>query len=379
MPDGLAPAFRQKPWAVMLAVNAALMAALVIYKYNTDYPVIQYSYLLATYHFGFMKRALLGTILALFDDKMRIASVFIIALSVWLVTMVLFVALFKRTFGFAGDRLALFIFTFGSPFFFKNFFHTFGFFDIYGCLFAIVVLLIPVNRLFPLIVSAGCTALVLIHHLHFLLYLPTIAVIAMIRFHFLRPLSRIDLVYSVLAAVPPCAAMLASAAFGNASVPPDELLNYMRARALDPLTFVNITIWYTSPAGELAKTIASLPKNLPRLPVFAALFALHWPLIRFIGLLYAGIGAPAYRMAIALGLAGIAAGYIVIFIFVYDYARWFSSAAVCMILLMHAMAQLQARAGAPAPSFARSASARRDLALGWAVTAIPRVGLQIPF
>jgi hypothetical protein len=375
----LAPAFDRRPWLVMLAVNAALMAALVIYKYNADYPVIQYSYLLATYHFGFMKRAMLGSVFALFGDRLPIAAVFIAALSVWLLTMALFVLLFKRTFGFAGDRLALFVFAFGSPFFFKNYFHTFGFFDIYGCLFAVVVLLIPANRLFPLIVSAGCTLLVLIHHLHFLLFLPTIAVIAAIRFHCLRPLSKPELVYSALAAVPPCIAMLASTMFGNAAVPPDVLLNEMRTRALDPLPNVNITIWYTSATDELAKTMAQLPKNLPRLPVFAVLFALHWPLIRFMRALYAGIGARAHRRTIAVGLIGIAAGYLVIFIFVFDYARWFSSAAVCMILLMHAMAQLQRRDGDPASPFLKAGKEKRDLACGWAVTAIPRVGLQIPF
>lgn len=372
-----AAAFDRRPWRIMLVINGALMVALIIYKYTADYPVIQYSYLLATYDFGFMKRALLGSILALFSDKIAISTVFVLSLSVWLATMGLFVLLFKRTFGFADDRLALFVFTFGSPFFFKNFFHTFGFFDIYGCLFAIVALLIPVSRLFPLIVGVGCAALVLIHHLHFLLYLPTIALIATIRFLCLRAPSRGDFVYSAMMALPACIAMLASTAYGNAPVPPEVLLNGMRARALDPLPDVNITIWYTAAADELAKTMSQLPKNLPRLPVFAVLFALHWPVIRFIRALYAEIAAPAHRRVVAVGLLGIAASYLLIFIFVFDYARWFSGAAVCVILLMHAMVQLPARN--PAPAFIKPRRTKQDQALGWAVTTIPRVGLQIPF
>ena len=368
---------RRRPWSWMVAVNIAVMAALVAYKFY-DYPIIQYSFLLANYHFGFMKRALLGSVLALFEDKTRLSEVFWIHLAVWLFTMALFVVLFKRTFGFAGDRLQLFVFTFGSPFFFKNFFHTIGFFDIYGCLFAIVVLLIPVNRLFPLIVGIGGAVLVLIHHIHFLLYLPAVAVIAVIRYVCLRPFSRGDLIYCVLAALPACAAFLAST-FIAAPVPPEQLLAYMRARAADPLPIVNITIWYTTIAEELAKTAAAFHVNAPRLPVFAGLIAMHWPLIRFMRALHAAIPVAAHRNWVALGVAGITLGYVVIFVFVFDYARWFSNWAVCIMLLMHGMALLQRRDGVPVPAFAPPNHRKLDETLAWILTAIPRVGLQIPF
>jgi hypothetical protein len=45
----------------------------------------------------------------------------------------LFVTLFRRTFGFDDRHMPLFVFMAGSPFFFKNFMHTLGHFDIYGC------------------------------------------------------------------------------------------------------------------------------------------------------------------------------------------------------------------------------------------------------
>ena len=63
------------------------------------------------------------------------------------ITAGLFVQLFRRTFGFDEKHLPLFIFMAGSPFFLKNFMHTLGHFDIYGCLFAICLLLIPARSL----------------------------------------------------------------------------------------------------------------------------------------------------------------------------------------------------------------------------------------
>lgn len=369
---------RQKPWSIMLAANVAVMAALVVYKFAIDYPIIQYSFLLADYHFGFMKRALIGSVLGLFQEHIPLREVFWLALAAWLATMSLFVILFKRTFGFSGDRLQLFVFIFGSPFFFKNFFHTHGFFDIYGALFAILALLIPVKRFYPLVVGAGCAALVLIHHLHFLLYVPTIGVIAVVRFFLMREFSRLDIARAVIAALLPCAAFYASIRYGDAPVPPDVLLAYMQARASDPLPVVNITIWYTSAAEELAKTAAVFSTNAPRLPVFFALIALHWPAIRFTRALVAALANPMHRRLAVAGIAGVTACYVVIFVFVFDYARWFSSWAVCMFLILHALAMLQTQGGA-VPAFADQATRKRDEVLGWIVTIIPRVGLMIPF
>src|SRR4051812_7047211 len=136
--DFLEAARQQKLWAAMIAMTVALLAALVCYKISREPPVIQYSYLLVTYHFGFVKRALLGTILVLFQPKLGIAAVWIVAVGAWLLAVGLFIVLFARTFGWRGDRIQLFVFTFGSPFFFKNFFHTAGFFDIYGCILSLL-------------------------------------------------------------------------------------------------------------------------------------------------------------------------------------------------------------------------------------------------
>ena len=70
----------------------------------------------------------------------------------------------------------------GSPFFLKNFMHTLGHFDIYGCALAICLLLLPARSIvFVLLAALFSIVLILIHHIHLLMYVPTIAVIVVLR------------------------------------------------------------------------------------------------------------------------------------------------------------------------------------------------------
>ena len=71
----------------------------------------------------------------------------------------LFVAAFRKIFGFRDENFPLFVFLVGSPFFFKNFAISLGHFDIYGCIWALIALLIPVGRLYPLLIATGCVGL----------------------------------------------------------------------------------------------------------------------------------------------------------------------------------------------------------------------------
>ncbi|RRB94814.1 hypothetical protein EIA22_25895, partial [Escherichia coli] len=106
-------------------------------------PFVPYIHLLVDYHYGFTKRALVGAIVSLFTDKVPVWLVFALAGAIWLLTLGLFLKLFHRTFGFDDAHQPLFVFIAGSPFFLKNFMHTLGHFDIYGCALTIVLLLIP--------------------------------------------------------------------------------------------------------------------------------------------------------------------------------------------------------------------------------------------
>ena len=133
---------RENPWRLMLAVNVAVVIGVFLYKITRE-PYVPYIHLLVDYHFGFAKRALIGAVVSLLLAKIPVWLVFALAGCVWLVTLALFAELFRRTFGFDDRHLPLFVFMAGSPFFLKNFMHTLGHFDIYGCAFALCLLLAP--------------------------------------------------------------------------------------------------------------------------------------------------------------------------------------------------------------------------------------------
>src|ERR1700728_5227105 len=133
---------RKNPWRLMLAVNVAVVIGVFLYKVSSQ-PDVPYVHLLVDYHFGFTKRALLGAIVALVFRGVPVWLVFALGGVVWLLTLGLFVKLFQRTFGFDEQHMPLFVFMAGSPFFLKNFMHTLGHFDIYGCAFALGLLLVP--------------------------------------------------------------------------------------------------------------------------------------------------------------------------------------------------------------------------------------------
>src|SRR5215467_360813 len=159
----MTPITWQNPWRVMLLVNVAVFVGVFWHKILLP-PYVPYIHLLVDYHFGFTKRALIGAVVSLFTAKVPVWLVFALAGVVWLVTLGLFARLFQRTFGFEQKSLPLFVFMAGSPFFLKNFMHTLGHFDIYGCLLTIVLLLIPARSLgYIRLAAAFAVVLVLIH------------------------------------------------------------------------------------------------------------------------------------------------------------------------------------------------------------------------
>ncbi|WP_205837958.1 hypothetical protein, partial [Lactobacillus crispatus] len=113
--------------------------------------------------------------------------VFALAGAIWLLTLGLFLKLFHRTFGFDDAHQPLFVFIAGSPFFLKNFMHTLGHFDIYGCALTIVLLLIPARSvLYVLIAALFSIVLILVHHIFVLMYVPAIAAIVVLRFYLMQ-------------------------------------------------------------------------------------------------------------------------------------------------------------------------------------------------
>jgi hypothetical protein len=368
---------RENPWRTMIAVNVAVMIGVFIYKITRE-PYVPYIHLLVDYHFGFTKRALIGATMGLFFSKVPVWLVFALSGVVWLITLGLFVALFRKTFGLDDEHLPLFVLTAGSPFFFKNFMHTLGHFDIYGCAFAIGLLLIPARSVAYLILAAALSMiLILIHHIHLLMYVPTIAVIVVLRYYLVQGVTGRNAMVGAAAVMSVGVLFLAAQFYGSMAVPEEEFVRYLEGRMADPAKAYLLTfpyIWYQSLGEEIRDTWARMPSNLLGVPVFALLIALHAPLFNYFRDLMRSISILNHRRIVVAAIALVSLGYLIIFATVFDYSRWISNWAVCMFLILHAVKALpSARITTTVPNDQRTS------VLGWIVTLIPRVGIVRPF
>ncbi|HXO68564.1 MAG TPA: hypothetical protein VN838_06340 [Bradyrhizobium sp.] len=370
-------AFQEHPWRLMIAVNAAVALGVLLHKITLP-PFVPYIHLLVDYHFGFTKRALIGAAVSLFSAKVPVWLVFALGGAVWLVTLGLFVALFRRPFGLDDRQLPLFVFMAGSPFFFKNFMHTLGHFDIYGCALALVLLLIPARSiLFVVAAAAASMILILIHQIHFLMYVPTIAAIVVLRYYLVQGVSRQNAIAGILACASVVLLFLIVQFYGSMTVPEAQFVDYLGGRMADPsqtrlLSFSYI--WYQNLATEIHDTWARMPSNLLGIPVFALLIWLHAPLWKYFAALIRSLSDDWHRRVVIAAIAAVSAGYLIISAVVFDYSRWISNWAVCMFLILHAVKMLPGSDVAPV-----AAEDRRNQVFGWIVTLIPRVGIVRPF
>ena len=69
---------RENPWRSMIAVNIAVVIGVFLYKITRE-PYVPYIHLLVDYHFGFIKRALIGETVALLSSKVPVWLVFVLA------------------------------------------------------------------------------------------------------------------------------------------------------------------------------------------------------------------------------------------------------------------------------------------------------------
>jgi hypothetical protein len=369
---------RENPWRLMLAVNVAVVIGVFLYKITRE-PYVPYVHLLVDYHFGFTKRALIGAIVALFFREVPVWLVFALGGVVWLITLGLFVKLFQRTFGFDDQHMPLFVFMAGSPFFLKNFMHTLGHFDIYGCALAICLLLVPARSLaFVISAALGSMILILIHHIHLLMYVPTIAVIVVLRYYLLQRLTALNVTVGIAALAAIGVLFFAAQFYGTMAIPQDEFIHYLQGRMADP-TRTNLLsfayIWYQPLLREIQDTWERMPSNILGVPVFALLIWLHAPLWRYFADLIRSLAEDLHRRIVVAAIAAVSFAYLIMFAIVFDYSRWISNWAVCMFLILHVVKTLPAsRAVAPI-----SAGDRKTTLLGWIVTLVPRVGIVRPF
>lgn len=367
----------ENPWRLMLAVNAAVLVGVFLHKIALP-PYVPYIHLLVDYHFGFTKRALIGAMVSLFTAKVPVWLVFALGGAVWLITAGLFIELFRRTFGFEQRFWPLFVFMAGSPFFLKNFMHTLGHFDIYGCLLAICLLLIPARSLAYVLLAATFSAvLVLIHHIHLLMYVPTIAAIVLLRHYLAHGADRQSTAVGTASLAAIGVLFLAAQFYGTMAVPVAEFVAHLEGRMADPSRANLLSfgyIWYQPLTKEILDTWQRLPHNLLGIPVFAFLIWLHTPLWQYFLRMVDALAVDAHRRIVPAVVAVVTLAYLIMFAIVFDYSRWISNWAVCLFLILHAVKTLPAKAVQPI-----SAKDRKKVALGWIVTLIPRVGIVRPF
>jgi hypothetical protein len=369
---------RENPWRLMLAVNVAVLIGVFLYKITRE-PYVPYIHLLVDYHFGFTKRALIGALVSLFLSKVPVWLVFALSGGVWLITLGLFIKLFRRTFGLDDAHMPLFVFMAGSPFFLKNFMHTLGHFDIYGCALAISLLLVPARSVaFVISAALASMTLILIHHIHLLMYVPTIAVIVVLRYYLVQGFNRQNAIVGIAAIACVGLLFLAAQFWGTMPVPEAEFVHYLQSRMADP-TRENLLsfsyIWYQPLSKEIQDTWERMPSNILGVPVFALLIWLHAPFWRYFGSLIRSLSDEFHRRIVIAAIVMVSAAYLIMFAIVFDYSRWISNWAVCMFLILHAVKTLPASYSVPPIS----GHDPKTNILGWIVTIIPRVGIVRPF
>jgi hypothetical protein len=369
-----------RPFMLMLACSAVIVIGLLINKVVTSFPGIQYTHLLVNYDFGLIKRALVGAIVSLFRPRVGLVDVYVVGLTAWLAALIAYLAVFRKTFGFSERTFPLLAIILSSPVFFKNFMFSIGYFDVLGCLAALIALLLPVNLALLLIMGVISCILLFIHHLHLLLYVPTIGLIVLLRTLADR---RIGLRAVVLAgavatiAISGCFYVLAF--HGSVPVSVDQFTAALRARAIDSPEKIGgymVQIFFTDIAYEFQETMKGLPSNALRFPLYPILIFLHLPLISYFRRLTLALERRHDRRLVVAGLVGVTLGYLIICVFVFDYPRWVCNWAVCMILIMHAVRSLPSTLSDLVPVDPTLSKNRR---FGWILALIPRVGINKPF
>jgi hypothetical protein len=119
-----------------------------------------------------------------------------------------------------------------------------------------------------------------------------------------------------------------------------------------------------------------LPNNALRFPIYLILIYLHLPLISYFRRLTYSLARRQDRLLVVAGLVGVTLGYVVIGVVVFDYPRWVSNWAVCMILIMHAVRSLPSTQSDPIPV---DPTLSKNRWFGWILAVIPRVGINKPF
>lgn len=377
LPVGSVTAYR---W--VLALNFFVVLGLLAYKIIGSTPVNQYSHRLVTYEFGFIRRALVGEIYGWLFERVPIWAVSLDGVLALVVAAAVGAVLFRKSFNTLPrlERAALAAFLVGSPFLFKNFVQTLGYFDVYGATVVMVVMLAPYGVWTVIAATAAGALLLLVHHIHATLFLPTLFAVLLVKAYARNRMLRVaDLALLGTAVALLVALFLAILVFGTPQVGADAFMAHLRARATSPVGETQYTMWYSTLAEEMAATWVMLPRSLARLPVYVLLILAHLPLLVAARAQIARMRQKdSFGFLLYIGLlVMVAIGYLATFLTAYDHARFVSCLAVCFVLLT--IAALTELGGPLRDAEALAAESRRTLAFAIALAFIPRVGTVFPF
>ncbi|MBX9990782.1 hypothetical protein, partial [Phreatobacter oligotrophus] len=340
----------------------------------------EYVHRLVNYDLGLIRRALIGEVYSRLTSVVHPATVKIEGIGAVLVAGALFAVVFRRAFPVSSfERFAAACFLFGSPLLFKNFVGNIAKLDVYGAVVALLAVLVPLSSLGLLIIAALSALLLLIHHIHATLYLPTIGAIFLLRavaagksprWHFIlvaalcAALLVIEFLFLMFKAIP--------------AVTREEFLAGLRFRSVQPLTDYASHMWYSTLADEMADTRSALPGHLVRFPIYIALIMLHWPIYR----LLATRGRLAMQNSRYLSKAWLVSviavvGCYAIMLFVtYDYARYLGNLGFCLTLLWLAV-MINASGVRPVPAD-QQLSGRTAMGCAAVVAVLPWTGTIFP-
>ena len=136
-----------------------------------------------------------------------------------------------------------------------------------------------------LLAALFSSILVLIHHIHLLMYVPTIAVIVLLRYYLVQGFTG-GMSPSASPRSPGSAMLFMAAQFyGTMAVPETEFIALSAEpdgrSVAEPNYSVSAYIWYQPLSKEISDTWQRMPSNLLGIPVFALLIWLHAPLWRY--------------------------------------------------------------------------------------------------
>lgn len=355
-------------------------AAIILHRCLTPVPTSEYVHRLVTYDDGLIRRALVGEIYSWFLTTVPQWAIRIEAFAFVAAALGLFATVFRRLFpGRGADTLLVACFLIGSPLLFKNFIGNLGKFDTWGAIVAMLAVLMPLRARTFGIVWALCVVLLLAHHLHATIYIPTIYAILLVRM--VNANGGFDT--GDLAALAASIALLAGVflgllVFGVPAHGADAFLDAMRERSLRSFPDHHANMWYSTVGQEMAGSFAVLPQHILRLPLYAAFVLIHLPIIVLFWRRLAPLATThrAAHQAFVIGAVVILGGFLATNIVTFDYARHLGNMALCFVLL--AAAQILSTTGPIADAGDIQPESRLTLTAAATVAVIPWIGTVFP-